>query len=624
MLLTLINWLPTHAEAQTGPTVTITAPSPVNDAFVATITFSEDVTGFDVADVEVNGATKAANWMTGGNGPAIYKLDITPTAADNATGTVTIDVAAGVAQANTGGNQAATQTSVNVDKIQPTVSITQPSHIQKMAFMTTITFSEDVTGFDSMADVVLTGTASLGAMIGTINPVNARVYEVTITPPSAGMKGTLIISVPAGAATDTAGNASIASSMSATVNYNPNAPTVTISQPSGTQTAAFVVTITFNEAVTGFSAADIRLTGVSTDPLMIRGPTGNAYPVTITPTSDGTLTIFMEAGAVMDTDRDGNVASNVVTVDVDVVAPRVTVINAPDASNEQAFDVTITFSEDVTGFDPSELMLTNADEAGSWSNNSTATTYTVAITPMIADGNAGTVTIHVPAGVAQDNANRDNTASGTKSVAVDREDPTVVSITAPSGTQNGDFDVTITFSEPVYGFEPSELTVTDTGATAPSSWSSGGNGSSTYTGTINTSGVSRSADSVDVTISVMHNRAEDAAGNGNSASSSSVDETVTVDKKEPTPTIAAVSGTKSVGFPITINFDEDVTNFKLNLISVSTQSGGTATGTASSFDRVSATQYTVTITPSGTGTLRISVSAGAAEDGGRQRRVSHP
>ena len=62
-------------------------------------------------------------------------------------------------------------------------------------------------------------------------------------------------------------------------------------------------------------------------------------------------------------------------------------------------------------------------------------------------------------------------------------------------------------------------------------------------------------------ISVPNNAAEDAAGNGNSASSSSVDETVTVDKKKPTPTIAAVSGTKKIQFPITINFDEDVTQF---------------------------------------------------------------
>ena len=72
---------------------------------------------------------------------------------------------------------------------------------------------------------------------------------------------------------------------------------------------------------------------------------------------------------------------------------------------------------------------------------------------------------------AQDGASNGNTASVTKSVTVDREDPTVSSITVPSGSQNGNFDVTITFSEPVYDFVPSELTVTG-GASAPLSWSS--------------------------------------------------------------------------------------------------------------------------------------------------------
>ena len=90
-----------------------------------------------------------------------------------------------------------------------------------------------------------------------------------------------------------------------------------------------------------------------------------------------------------------------------------TEIAAPDTHNSgNAFDVTITFSEDVTGFDPSDLTLTltNATAPGSWSSK-TARTYTGAITPTIADGNTGTVTIQVPASVAQDGANRGNTAS---------------------------------------------------------------------------------------------------------------------------------------------------------------------------------------------------------------------
>ena len=71
-------------------------------------------------------------------------------------------------------------------------------------------------------------------------------------------------------------------------------------------------------------AGDISLTGVNAS-ASIGTPTGLIYPVTITPTSDGTLTIFMEAGVVMDAvdmEDDYNVASNVVTVVVDVLTDR--------------------------------------------------------------------------------------------------------------------------------------------------------------------------------------------------------------------------------------------------------------------------------------------------------------
>ena len=80
----------------------------------------------------------------------------------------------------------------------------------------------------------------------------------------------------------------------------------------------------------------------------------------------------------VDTETDYNVASNVVTVVVDVLAPTVTV-NAPAANDGTAFDVTFTFSEDVSGFDPSDLRLMNATAADPWSSE-TARTYTASIT----------------------------------------------------------------------------------------------------------------------------------------------------------------------------------------------------------------------------------------------------
>ena len=92
----------------TAPTCTITcaqtspsATSPLNFTF----TFSESVTGFVIGDITAGNGTKS-NFAGSG---AVYTCDVTPTAS----GTVTVDVAAGVCTDVAGnGNTAATQFSI--------------------------------------------------------------------------------------------------------------------------------------------------------------------------------------------------------------------------------------------------------------------------------------------------------------------------------------------------------------------------------------------------------------------------------------------------------------------------------------------------------------------------------
>ena len=189
MLLTLINWFHTHAEAQ--PTVVITGPTVANgNGFEVTITFGEAVTGFEVVDINVTGGMATLGTQTDNE----YTATITP---DASATPVTVMIAAGAVTAGGTANTASNTLIVSIDRMAPTVSITQPSRIQKMEFMTTVTFSEDVTGFDDLTnDVTLGGTAASGVTISAISAISASVYEVTITPDSNGMKGTLVISVP--------------------------------------------------------------------------------------------------------------------------------------------------------------------------------------------------------------------------------------------------------------------------------------------------------------------------------------------------------------------------------------------------------------------------------------------
>ena len=90
-------------------TVTLSGPEgTVDEAFAVTIMFSEEVTGFDVAEVTVVGGTVTLS----GSG-AEYTATVTP----SGPGTVTVDVAASVVEddAGSGGNQAADQLSVTVE-----------------------------------------------------------------------------------------------------------------------------------------------------------------------------------------------------------------------------------------------------------------------------------------------------------------------------------------------------------------------------------------------------------------------------------------------------------------------------------------------------------------------------
>ena len=386
------------------------------------------------------------------------------------------------------------------------------------------------------------------------------------------------------------------------------APTVTITPPSGTQTAAFDVTITFSEDVTGFEKGDIGLTNGAS--VMDLTGSDDSYTATIKSKVTGDITISVGANVATNTGGEGNTAATNQTVSVDL--PHSIMIMGPsgDEDRNAAFDITVMFTESVGAFVAGDITLTPSTMATVGTPSGSAPTYTVTITP--AANQDGTLSIQIAANAVQDSSSVNyGTASNTVTVDIDNVRPTVSSITGPSTTQNGDFAVTITFNEEVDDFDAGDLTVSG-GASAPSSWTTGADGSTSFTGTIDISGVS-TGNSNSVGISVGSNVAEDAAGNGNAASASTVDLTVTVDNKKPTPTLGSVTGTKNADFTVSITFDESVSNFAKSDISFSAQSG-TAGGTAKSLTGSGMT-YSATITPSGTGTLRISVPAGAADDG---------
>ena len=584
----------------TAPGVTVSVPSGVqNSRFSVTITFTEAVSDFVQSEVSLRGSAASITAWRANSDNTVYTATITPTAS----GTVTIGVAANVAtDAANNANTAATSKTVSIDVDKPTVTIGVPSGTQTGAFNATITFSETVSGF-TQSDVSLTGSAA--SITGWRANSDNTVYTATITPTAS---GTVTIGVAANVATDAANNANTAAT-SKTVSIDVDKPTVTIGVPSGTQTGAFNATITFSETVSGFTQSDVSLTGSAASITGWRANSDNTvYTATITPTASATVTIGVAANVATDAANNQNTAatSKTVTVSVDTTAPGVTV-SVPSGVQNGAFNATITFTESVSGFTQSDVSLTgSAASITGWRANSDNTVYTATITPTA----SGTVTVSVDANVATDAASNQNTAATSKSVtvSVDTTAPGVT-VSVPSGTQTSAFNATITFTESVSNFVQSDVSLSGSAASI-TGWRAN-SGNTVYTATITPTA------SGTVTIGVAANVATDAANNQNTAATSK-SVTVSVDTTAPGVTVSVPSGVQNGAFNATITFTESVSGFTQSEVSLRGSAASITSWRANSDDTV----YTVTITPTTSGTVTIDVAAGVATDAANNQNTA--
>jgi|GEM_PF-6169177 len=550
------------------PTVTVTSAStsPHSGTFDITVTFSESVTGFVVGDLTVANGT-ASNFAGSGT---TYTATITP----STDGAVTVDVAAGVAQdAASNTNTAATQFSITNDETKPSVTITSASSSPNSgAFDITVTFSESVTGFVISDLTVANGTASNIAGSGTT-------YTTTITPAT---DGAVTVDVAAGVAQDAASNANNAATQFSVTNDETNSTVTITSASTSPHSGAFDITVTFSESVTGFVVGDLTVANGTASNF---AGSGTTYTATITPSADGVVTVDVASGVAQDAASNTNTAATQFSITNDETKPSVTITSASTSPTSEAFNVTITFSESVTGFVIGDLSVTN----GTASNFAGfGTTYTATITPS-ADG---LVTVDVAAGVAQDAASNTNTAATQFSITNDETKPSVTIASTSTSPTSGAFNVTITFSELVTGFVIGYLTV-DNGIAS----------NFTGTGTTYTAAITPSADGA-VTLNVAAGVAQDAASNTNTAATQL---SITNDETKPSVTITSTSTSPNSGaFGITVTFSESVTGFVIGDLTV-------ANGVASNFVGFGAT-YTATVTPSADGPVTVNVAAGVAQD----------
>ena len=177
--------------------------------------------------------------------------------------------------------------------------------------------------------------------------------------------------------------------------------------------------------------------------------------------------------------------------------------------------------------------------------------------------------------------------------------PPGVSISVPSGVQNGGFDAPITFTEPVSGFGGTDVTVSGTATVRVS-----------HVGTIDyikygariipeTSGT--------VVLNIAQGVATDAANNANTAAT---EQTVTVNLDLLTVKIFdSNSRTRSSEFTVLSVFSHPVSDFGSTDVALS----GTATASVASVRNIARyKQFHIAIQPTANGTLTVSIPTGGA------------
>lgn len=581
---------PTYTLDNAGPVPTIsTAVSvPVSGPFTIDIDFSEPVTGFDVSDLVATNGT-LANFAGSGAG---YTVEFTPTT----DGAIALDLPAAAGQDAVGNDSmVATQFATAYDGTGPAVELSfrargvvaGPFGIEIRIADGDTRLTEDsiqvtngvLTNFGAQSDSA--GSESGGGMSRPMQSRPSNTYVGTVTPTAT---GTVTVDVVADAVTDRLGNGNSATSLS--IDYDGDAPTVAMSGGgAGSVSGPFTLSIVFSEKVKDFAVDDLVVSNATLSGFSDTG--AGSYTVTVTPTSSGIVSVDIGEGAA--TDGVGNLseAAPQFSVNADLQGPGVELALSGEAPVTGPFGITVTFSETVSGFSAGDIAVENGT-AGAVSGSGAV--YTATITP----ASGGEVIVSIPAGAARDGSGNASEASAPLVVVTDVTGPTVAIASALEGPVSGDVPVTISFSEAVTGFTIEDIAVGNGAA----SGFAGADGTYSIV-------VTPVADGP-VTVDVGAGVAEDAAGNPNAPAPRFVIES---DTTAPVLGLSTGNGLAEVEGPFTllVTASEDVTGLDAGDFTASN-------AVLSSFTAVSASEYTLLVTPDTLGTIEISVSAAAASD----------
>ncbi|MDU8499757.1 Ig-like domain-containing protein, partial [Pseudomonas syringae] len=604
-----------------APTVTVVVADTAlaaGETSLVTITFSEVVTGFDNADISVANGTLST--VTSSDGGKTWTATLTPTA--NLTSTVnqiSLNRAGMQDLSGNAGSGTATSNNYAIDTSRPTATIVLADSALSIGetSQVTITFSEAVSGFTNADLTVVNGTLS------TVTTSNNIVWTATFTPTNNITDSTNVITLANTGVTDAAGNTGSGTTTSNNYAIDTQRPTASILVADAGLTAGetSLVTITFSEAVSGFTNADLTVPN-GTLSTVTSSDGGITWTATYTPNNninDTTNVISLNNSGVTDlAGNAGSGTSNSGNFTIDTVRPSGTVVVADSAlSAGETSLVTITFSEAVSGFTNADLTVANGT-LSAVSSSDGGVTWTATFTPTANVTDTTNLITLDASGVANASGNAGTGTVSSNNYAIDTQRPTASIVVADNALAIGETSlVTITFSEAVTGFTNADLTINNGTLSAVSS----SDGGVTWTATLTpTAGITSNSNSV----TLNNGGVTDQAGNAGSGLSSS--NNYAIDTVRPTASITMSDNALTAGETslVTITFSEAVSGFTNadlsvpngTLSAVSSSDGGiTWTATYTPNANVADTTNVITLNNTGVTDLAGNIGSGTTDSG---------
>ncbi|BBB69956.1 hypothetical protein UNDYM_5703 [Undibacterium sp. YM2] len=284
------------ASGNTSITIDTTAPAlaqaitlsdtalKIGDTATITIKFTEAVNNFTTADLNVpNGRITG---LTSANGGITWTGTLTPNAnVTNTSNVVRLDNTGVYDVAGNAGTGSSNSPNYSIDTVRPTLAsaITISDTALKIGDTATVTlvFSEAIVGF-TVADL----TATNGTLSNLTTGDGGVTWTARLTPAVNASNNSNVITLDYTGINDLSGNAGTGSATSGNYSVDTLRPTATVVVANNNLTSAStsLVTFTFNEAISGFSNANLTVANGSLT-AVTSGNGGIIWTATLTPAS---------------------------------------------------------------------------------------------------------------------------------------------------------------------------------------------------------------------------------------------------------------------------------------------------------------------------------------------------